>query len=233
MSYTRGESLGPCRVGEPCPAPLRVAMRSPLPFPCVPDRPYKILLAQVGTLSFSHPCLVCLFYLFRAPCLGSCLPGATPGTCRGARRRLVVLALRHRCYRQRARWGLPCDCLGAPPACFCHHAVVPLRSRRATAASAAEGGPRLRESRLAAFAGCPPLGLIAGAATGPCRGRPRSSRSCEPGCVHCAAPARRDRRPPDSVLRGLRRRVGGRALGGDRHLSALLCFSLVRPWKLC
>ena len=30
-------------------------MRSPLPFPCVPDRPYKILLAQVGTLSFSHP----------------------------------------------------------------------------------------------------------------------------------------------------------------------------------
>ena len=33
----------------------RVAMRSPLPFPCVPDRPYKILLVQVGTLSFSHP----------------------------------------------------------------------------------------------------------------------------------------------------------------------------------
>ena len=31
-------------------------MRSPLPFPCVPDRPYKILLAQVGrTLSFSLP----------------------------------------------------------------------------------------------------------------------------------------------------------------------------------
>ena len=30
-------------------------MRSPLPFPCVPDRPYKILLVQVGTLSFSHP----------------------------------------------------------------------------------------------------------------------------------------------------------------------------------
>ena len=30
-------------------------MRSPLPLPCVPDRPYKILLAQVGTLSFSHP----------------------------------------------------------------------------------------------------------------------------------------------------------------------------------
>ena len=35
--------------------PLRDAMRSPLPFPCVPDRPYKILLVQVGTLSFSHP----------------------------------------------------------------------------------------------------------------------------------------------------------------------------------
>ena len=30
-------------------------MRSPLPFPGVPDRPYKILLVQVGTLSFSHP----------------------------------------------------------------------------------------------------------------------------------------------------------------------------------
>ena len=40
-------------------------MRSPLPFPCVPDRPYKILLAQVGTLSFSHPLLmVCPFYFF-------------------------------------------------------------------------------------------------------------------------------------------------------------------------
>ena len=36
-------------------------MRSPLPFPCVPDRPYKILLAQVGTLSFSHP----LFGVFK------------------------------------------------------------------------------------------------------------------------------------------------------------------------
>ena len=43
-------------MGEPFPAPLRVAMRSPLPFlPCVPDRPSKILLVQVGTLSFSHP----------------------------------------------------------------------------------------------------------------------------------------------------------------------------------
>ena len=29
-------------------------MRSPLPFPGVPDRPYKILLVQVGTLSFSQ-----------------------------------------------------------------------------------------------------------------------------------------------------------------------------------
>ena len=47
-------------------AALRVAMRSPLPFPCVPDRPYKILLVQVGTLSFSHPSLplACPFYLF-------------------------------------------------------------------------------------------------------------------------------------------------------------------------
>ena len=41
-------------VGEPCPAPLRVAMRAPLPFPGVPDRPSKILLVQVGTLSFSQ-----------------------------------------------------------------------------------------------------------------------------------------------------------------------------------
>ena len=43
-------------------------MRSPLPFPCVPDRPYKILLAQVGTLSFSHPLFgvsVLFIYLYR------------------------------------------------------------------------------------------------------------------------------------------------------------------------
>ena len=42
-------------------------MRSPLPFPCVPDRPYKILLVQVGTLSFSHPSFgvpVLFIYLF-------------------------------------------------------------------------------------------------------------------------------------------------------------------------
>ena len=43
-------------------------MRSPLPFPGVPDRPYKILLAQVGTLSFSHPLFgvfVLYFYLVK------------------------------------------------------------------------------------------------------------------------------------------------------------------------
>ena len=54
-------------MGEPCPAPLRVAMRSPLPFPCVPDRPSKILLVQVGTLSLSHPSFgvpVLFIYLF-------------------------------------------------------------------------------------------------------------------------------------------------------------------------
>ena len=54
-------------MGEPCPAPLRVAMRSPLPFPCVPYRPSKILLVQVGTLSFSHPLFgvsVLFIYLF-------------------------------------------------------------------------------------------------------------------------------------------------------------------------
>mmetsp|Transcript_14762 Transcript_14762/g.46219 ORF Transcript_14762/g.46219 Transcript_14762/m.46219 type:complete len:226 (+) Transcript_14762:154-831(+) len=43
--------------------------------------------------------------------------------------------------------------------------------------------------RLASLRGRPPR-------TGPCRGRPRSSRSCEPGCAHCAAPARRDRLGP-------------------------------------
>ena len=44
-------------------------MRSPLPFPCVPDRPYKILLVQVGTLSFSHPSFgvpVLFIYLYTA-----------------------------------------------------------------------------------------------------------------------------------------------------------------------
>ena len=39
----------------------------PAPFPCVPDRPYKILLAQVGTLSFLPPFFgvsVLFIYLF-------------------------------------------------------------------------------------------------------------------------------------------------------------------------
>ena len=79
-------------MGEPCPAPLRVAMRSPLPFCSVPDRPYKILLEQVGTLCPSPtPRLACPFYLFiylslliighRKPCqqftLGYVRQGAT------------------------------------------------------------------------------------------------------------------------------------------------------------
>ena len=42
-------------------------MRSPLPFPCVPDRPYKILLVQVGTLSFSHPSFGVIYVLFIYP----------------------------------------------------------------------------------------------------------------------------------------------------------------------
>ena len=33
----------------------RLAPRSRSPVCCVPDRPYKILLVQVGTLSFSGP----------------------------------------------------------------------------------------------------------------------------------------------------------------------------------
>ena len=64
-------------MGEPCPAPLRVAMRSPLPFPCVPDRPYKILLVQVGTLSFSHPS-------FGVPVLFIYLLTKKPMPCRAA-----------------------------------------------------------------------------------------------------------------------------------------------------
>ena len=64
LSSFSGESLGPCRVGEPCPAPLRVAMRSPLPFPCVPDRPYKILLVcRWGPCPSPTPRLACAFYL--------------------------------------------------------------------------------------------------------------------------------------------------------------------------
>ena len=48
-------------------------MRSPLPFPCVPDRPYKILLVQVGTLSFSHPSfgVPVLFFYFPRTTLGT------------------------------------------------------------------------------------------------------------------------------------------------------------------
>ena len=42
-------------------------MRSPLPFPCVPDRPYKILLELVqvwGPCPSPTPRLACPFYLF-------------------------------------------------------------------------------------------------------------------------------------------------------------------------
>ena len=40
-------------------------MRSPLPFPCVPDRPYKILLTcRWGPCPAPTPRLVCPFYLF-------------------------------------------------------------------------------------------------------------------------------------------------------------------------
>jgi len=99
-------------------------------------------------------------------------------------------------------------------------------------AAAAEGGPRLRESRLAAFAGCPPLGLIAGAATGPCCGRPRSSRSCEPGCVRCRAGAPRPSAPGFDFSRPAPESWRSCAGRGYRHLSALLCFSLVRPWEV-
>ena len=34
--------------------PPCLAMPLPAPVPCVPDRPYKVLLVQVGTLSFSR-----------------------------------------------------------------------------------------------------------------------------------------------------------------------------------
>ena len=40
-------------------------MRSPLPFPCVPDRPYKILLAQVGGDPVLLPPLVwCVRFIY-------------------------------------------------------------------------------------------------------------------------------------------------------------------------
>jgi len=60
-------------------------MRSPLPFPCVPDRPYMILLVQVGTLSFSHPSFgvpVLFIYLFYFYTLGTGLArtGTNTGT---------------------------------------------------------------------------------------------------------------------------------------------------------
>jgi len=74
LSYTRERNpWDPVVWVNPVQPPLRVAMRSPLPFPCVPDRPYKILLAQVGTLSSSHPSFgLSIFFLsfFKAghPC---------------------------------------------------------------------------------------------------------------------------------------------------------------------
>ena len=45
-------------------------MRSLLPFPCVPDRPHKILLVQVGTLSFSHPLfgVASLLFIYSPTC---------------------------------------------------------------------------------------------------------------------------------------------------------------------
>ena len=76
--------------------------------------------------------------------------------------------------------------------------------------------------RLASLRGRPPGRAVAAPV----------AREAANRAASAAAPARRDRRPADSVFRGLRRRVGGRALGGNRHLSALLCFSLVRPWEV-
>ena len=50
---------------NPCPAPLRVAMRSPLPFPCVPDRPYKISCScRWGPCPSPTPCLFGVSVLF-------------------------------------------------------------------------------------------------------------------------------------------------------------------------
>jgi len=68
----------------------RIAKSRLLPFPCVPDRPSKILLVQVGTLlSFSHPLLACPFYLFNdAPGRGFSL-GAKRG-------KMWILAYYHR-----------------------------------------------------------------------------------------------------------------------------------------
>ena len=54
-SKSRPSPTDPKTTNPVCTSRAHVEMRSPLPFPCVPDRPSKILLVQVGTLSFSHP----------------------------------------------------------------------------------------------------------------------------------------------------------------------------------
>jgi len=49
------------------------------PFPCVPDRPSKILLVQVGTLSSSHPSFgVSVFFLSSMYGLCCCRAGRAP-----------------------------------------------------------------------------------------------------------------------------------------------------------
>ena len=60
-------------------------MRSPLPFPCVPDRPYKILLVQVGTLSFSHPLFGVSGLFIYYPCV------SVPVVVRDCRRKVARL----------------------------------------------------------------------------------------------------------------------------------------------
>ena len=73
--------MDPVCVGEPCPAPLRVAMRSTLSFPVVPDRPYKILLVQFCCCRWV-PCLLPplvwllpFIYLWRARTGFRCIVG--------------------------------------------------------------------------------------------------------------------------------------------------------------
>ena len=74
-----------------------------LPFPCVPDRPYKILLLQVGTLSSSHPSIG-LSFLF----LSFGVTGSAAKTAKALKKDFTKTTLshsrqaRHRCELARA-----------------------------------------------------------------------------------------------------------------------------------
>ena len=76
-----------------------------LPFPCVPDRPYKILLLQVGTLSSSHPSIGLSFLFLSFGVTGS---AAKSKTAKALKKDFTKTTLshsrqaRHRCGLARA-----------------------------------------------------------------------------------------------------------------------------------